>query len=171
MKNNDTYNDINYCRDCGSVWIDCVCLSDTWTGKRIRENLASDDEEYKAAYMEEVKIDVLHKQIDRVSKHVWIKREGWDCPSPQIVMRAKDLADEIVKHIKGQPTYPLTSPDGHIVFEWWNGNDKLTLYVTEATFIAIRSSNEEISEIEYSSISDCVNQEFSWITRKQSGQI
>jgi hypothetical protein len=163
----DTFDVFNYCRDCGSEWIDCVCTSETWTSKKIKEHLASGDEEYKTAYMEEVKIDALRKEIDRVSKYEWIKYEGWDYPSLKTITRAKDLADEIVKHIKDQPTHPLNSPDGHIVFEWWNGNDKLTLYVTETAFIAIRSSNEEISEIEYSSVSDCVNHEFSWITNFQ----
>jgi hypothetical protein len=61
----------------------------------------------------------------------------------------------------------IVARSGHIVFEWWNRNDKLTLYVTDTAFIAIRSSDKGISETEYSSMSDCVNQEFSWITNVQ----
>ena len=163
----DTFDVFNYCRDCGSEWIDCVCMSDTWIGKKIKEHLISGDEEFKTAYMEEVRIDALRKEIDRVSKYEWIKYEGWNYPSLKTITRAKDLADEIVKHIKDQPAHPLNSPDGHIVFEWWNGDDKLTLYVTDTAFIAIRSSDKGISETEYSSMSDCVNQEFSWITNVQ----
>ena len=63
MKSDDTFNDINYCQDCGSTWTDCVCISDTWIGKRIKENLASGDEEFKAAWMEEVNLAKFKERL------------------------------------------------------------------------------------------------------------
>jgi hypothetical protein len=75
-----------------------------------------------------------HLLIDKIAA----LPENWDSqgsatPDPLAVHRARQLAQDAFLAASAtlgwQSPYVSASEDGHIVFEWWNGGRKLTVYV------------------------------------------
>ena len=88
------------------------------------------------------KLTVSHLQIDSVA----ILPENWDGhgsarPNEHAVERARQLLEDAFRESTAtgwwQSPHISASEDGEIVFEWWNGVRKLTIYVgaEQSTFL------------------------------------
>lgn len=88
------------------------------------------------------RLTASHLQIDRVAA----LPEDWDghCsarPNEHAVERARQLLEDVFREstvaVGWQSPYISASEDGEIVFEWWNGVRKLTIYVgvEESTYL------------------------------------
>ena len=86
----------------------------------------------------------LHDQLG----HIAILPDNWDGhrsarPHPSSVEAARQFIEDLYLQIQGLETAAWQTPhisaseDGEIVFEWWNGNRKLTIYVgpRELTYV------------------------------------
>ena len=96
-----------------------------------------------------------HVSIDRVAA----LPQNWDGhgsvrPLPSAVERARQLLEEAFRAVHRtagwQAPYISASEDGEIVFEWWNGARKLTIYIgpEHSTFLKSWGPNvlEEMSD-------------------------
>ncbi len=83
-----------------------------------------------------------HLQVDRLAT----LRDDWDGygsvkPNPQALERARQFLEDAfrdtVATVGWQSPLISASEDGEIVFEWWNGIRKLTIYVgaDQSTFL------------------------------------
>ena len=88
------------------------------------------------------RLTASHMQIDRVA----VLSKDWDGhgsakPNEQAVERARQLLEDAFRDttttVGWQSPYISASEDGEIIFEWWNGVRKLTIYVgtEQSTFL------------------------------------
>jgi hypothetical protein len=85
-----------------------------------------------------LKSEHWNKEVAKVSTADWLDAEGWKKPSSKVQRTALELVGSCSWLSNfGDPNL-TTSPEGRIVFEWWNGSKKLTLYVDERGFEYIK---------------------------------
>ncbi len=85
-----------------------------------------------------LKSDHWNKEVQKASSAKWLDEEGWERPSAKVQRTALILIGSLSwLPIFGDPNL-TTSPEGRIVFEWWRGSKKLTLYVNERGFDFIK---------------------------------
>lgn len=78
------------------------------------------------------------EKIFEVSEADWIESEGWERPSSRTRTEAIDLIGSCSwLPIFAEPNV-TTSPEGRIVFEWWNMERKLTIYVGDEGYEYIK---------------------------------
>jgi hypothetical protein len=68
------------------------------------------------------------------------RREGWnggnvDAPNPESIERARKwlrsmYADAVTSNTTWIDPHVSSNEDGNVTFEWWNGDKKLTVYVS-----------------------------------------
>jgi hypothetical protein len=88
----------------------------------------------------------LHAKLHEVASADWLTDERWPRPSPNTLALATQIIDAVVSTYPDAAPHVVTSPEGEIVFEWWNGPKKVTLYVGEDSLSYVKSWGDDMLE-------------------------
>lgn len=82
----------------------------------------------------------LHQRLDRLES----LKDNWDgygsmSPNKSAVEQARQFLEEIRRNAGWQAPHISASEAGEIVFEWWSGDRKLTIYIGAESLAYVKS--------------------------------